>query len=90
MNLKISRTIQTGVMVFNIEDEDKYDEVESRIIAEFGEQEFSKVVSLIVDRDEFCHYYLATDIEYEKDFLIACGWLVGKMQDFGADLEVVL
>lgn len=89
INLKITRTISTGVMFFIPQNEDQYDEIESAIIAEFGEQDFSQVVCLNVDEGEFCQYWLSADVDDEEDFRTACNWVVGKMQDLGATLDYV-
>lgn len=85
-DLKITRTISTGVMVFIPQNEDQYDEIESTIIAEFEDQDFSQVVNLNVDE---CQYWLSADVDYEAEFRIACAWVVGKMQDLGAPLDSV-
>lgn len=90
MNLKITRSLSTGIMVFVTQDDEQYDTIENTIIAEFDEQLFGRAVTLNVGEDEFCQYWLSADIEYEEDFLTACDWVVGKMQDLGADLEKVL
>lgn len=89
MNLKITRTMQTGVMFFEIADEEQYDDIESSMIEEFSEQPFSDFVSFNVDDGEFFQYWLSADIVDEDHFNDACQWVLSRMEEHGATLESV-
>lgn len=88
-NLKITRTLQTGVMFFIPTNEDQYDAIETHILQQFPLQPFGDFVSLGVDEAEFCQYYLIADIENEGEFNQACVWLLAEMEKCGAVLEHV-
>ncbi len=88
-NLKITRTIQTGVMFFTAADENQYDAIETHIMQKFPEQPFGNVVLLNVDDAEFCQYWLSADVENEVEFNQACVWLLAEMEKFDASLEYV-
>lgn len=88
-NLKITRTIQTGIMVFEPKDEDQFPEIEAAVLQEFEEQDFSPYVSFSVDDSEFCRYRLSADIEDEIWFRKACEWLIFRMYQLNAPLEHV-
>jgi|AGFT01.1.fsa_nt_gi hypothetical protein len=88
-DLKITRTIQTGVMFFIPANEDQYDAIENHIMQKFPEQPFGNVVLLNVDDAEFCQYYLTADVENEVEFNQACIWLLAEMEKCGAVLDYV-
>ncbi|AFH21026.1 hypothetical protein CL97_gp142 [Cronobacter phage CR9] len=88
-NLKITRTISTGVMFFIPHNEDQYDEIENKIIEEFAEQDFAQVVALNVDGAEFCQYWLSADVTEEVEFNKACVWLLNRMEELDATLDFV-
>lgn len=88
-DLKITRTISTGVMFFVPRDEDDYDVIENTIIEQFAEQDFAQIVALNVDSAEFCQYWLSADISNEADFHKACGWLLKRMEELGTTLDFV-
>lgn len=89
MDLKITRTISTGVMFFIPENEDQYDIVESKMIEEFAEQPFGNTVAFNVDDGEFFQYWLSADIEDEVDFFAAIDWVRARMKEHGATLDYV-
>lgn len=88
-NLKITRTISTGVMFFIPHNEDQYDEIENKIIEEFAEQDFAQVVALNVDAAEFCQYWLSADVVDEVEFHKACVWLLNRMEELDTTLDFV-
>lgn len=89
-DLKITRTISTGVMFFIPGNEDiEYDIVESKMIEEFAEQPFSNTVSFNVGDEEFFQYWLSADVEDEVDFSAAIGWVRDRMKEHGATLDSV-
>lgn len=88
MNLKIKRTICTGVMFFVPDDEDRYDEIENTILNEFADLDCGSV-SLHTDVAEFCQYYLTADIEDEEEFHKVCQWLLKRMEELGTTLDFV-
>lgn len=88
-DLKITRTISTGVMFFIPHNEDQYDEIENKIIEEFAEQDFAQAVALNVDAAEFCQYWLSADVTEEVEFNKACVWLLNRMEELDATLDFV-
>ncbi|QPI18198.1 hypothetical protein POP15_150 [Pectobacterium phage POP15] len=89
MDLKINRTINSGVMFFIPENEDQYDTVESKMIQEFAEQPFGNIVAFNVDDGEFFQYWLSADIADEAWFHTACQWVIDRMKEHGATLDYV-
>lgn len=87
-DLKITRTISTGVMFFVPDDEDRYDEIETTILNEFVDFDCDSV-ALHADEAEFCQYYITADIEDEAQFNKVCQWLIKRMEELGATLESV-
>lgn len=88
-DLKITRTISTGVMFFIPHDKDQYNEIESKIIEEFAQQDFAQEVVLNVDSEEFCQYWLSADVVYDVEFDKACVWLLNRMEELEATLSFV-
>lgn len=88
-DLKITRTISTGVMFFVPDDDSQYGAIEEKIIEEFAKQPFGNVVAFNFSDDEFLQYWLSADVADEDMFHTACEWVVGKMDDLGALLDYV-
>lgn len=89
LNLRITRTINTGVMFFVPDDDNQYGAIEEKIIEEFAKQPFGKIVAFNFSDDEFLQYWLSADVADEGMFHLACEWVVDKMQDLGATLDYV-
>lgn len=89
MDLKINRTINTGVMSFTPQKEDDYETVESEMIEEFAEQPFANTVTFNADDEIFFQYWLSADVADEKCFHSACQWVIDRMKEHGATLESV-
>lgn len=87
-DLKITRTISTGVMFFVPHDEDRYDEIETTILNEFIDLDCGSV-ALHTDDAEFCQYYLTADIADEEEFHKVCQWLLKRMEELGTTLDFV-
>lgn len=88
-DLKITRTINSGIMFFIPENEDEYDIVESQMVEEFAEQPFGNTVSFNVDSVEFFQYWVSADIDEEANFHDACQWVLSRMEEHGATLDYV-
>lgn len=88
IDLRITRTISTGVMFFVPHDEDKYDEIETTILNEFIDFDCDSV-ALHADDAEFCQYYITANIEDEEQFNKVCQWLLKRMEELGATLDYV-
>lgn len=89
MDLKINRTINTGIMSFVPQKEDDYEAVEPEMIEEFAEQPFANTVTFNVDDEVFFQYWLSADVDDEKCFHVACQWVIDRMKEHGATLESV-
>lgn len=89
MDLKINRTINSGVMFFIPENVASVQTVESKMIEEFAEQPFGNIVAFNVDDGEFFQYWLSADIADEAWFHTACQWVIDRMKEHGATLDYV-
>lgn len=86
--LGIHSLIRTAVLKFSIGDE-QYPHAESEIIRLFRAYEFSNVVSLHVDPDEFLNFYLSADVEDREAFMQTVTWLLVNLEELGATLEEI-
>lgn len=89
IDLKITRTIRTGIMYFRALDEERYGEIETALINDYEAQDFATTVSLNVSDSDFCQYWLSSDIAYEDDFKRAVLWLLARMESLDTSLDYV-
>lgn len=90
--LKITRTIQTGTIIFQpIDGEDgDYVYMEEEILRRFEDHPFHNLINFEVDDAEFLNFKLSADVDDEVAFRTVAEWLLENMTELGAELECVL
>lgn len=89
--LKITRTIQTGTIIFQPLDREDGDYVymEEEILRRFEEHPFRNLVSFEVDDAEFLNFKLSADVDDEVAFRTVAEWLLENMDELGAELDYI-
>lgn len=90
--LKITRTIQTGTVIFQPIDREDGDYVymEEEILRRFEEHPFRNLVNFETDDAEFLNFKLSADHEDAGAFCDVAAWLLENMAELGAEVECVL